>query len=227
MTEYSELEKELRKASDEGDTEASYRLAVLMRDGADGIPRRPFESSMFFKKASDRDHVSATVLLGLMYLEGLGVTADPRRAADLFFKASNLGDDFASCEMGIFYQEGLAMPINLDRAIEYIKKAAANCEPHALFEMGRAREEGRGIRKRLSFAYAWYKAAADQGIERGNAAAERVLRKIPLRLCGKVREYADGFIERVRKRADEVKEEHRQKGIDDSLRQYLLENVPV
>lgn len=38
MTEYSELEKELRKASDEGDADASYRLAVLMRDGAEGIP---------------------------------------------------------------------------------------------------------------------------------------------------------------------------------------------
>lgn len=147
MTEYSELEKELRKASDEGDADASYRLAVLMRDGAEGIPRRPFESSMFFRKASDMNHVNATVLLGLMYLEGLGVTADPRRAADLFFKAANLGDDFASCEMGIFYQEGLAMPVNLERAIEYIKKAASNCEPHALYEMGRAREEGRGIRK--------------------------------------------------------------------------------
>lgn len=72
MTEYSELEKELRKASDEGDADASYRLAVLMRDGAEGIPRRPFESSMFFRKASDMNHVNATVLLGLMYLEGLG-----------------------------------------------------------------------------------------------------------------------------------------------------------
>lgn len=70
MTEYSELEKELRKASDEGDADASYRLAVLMRDGAEGIPRRPFESSMFFRKASDMNHVNATVLLGLMYLEG-------------------------------------------------------------------------------------------------------------------------------------------------------------
>lgn len=77
MTEYSELEKELRKASDEGDADASYRLAVLMRDGAEGIPRRPFESSMFFRKASDMNHVNATVLLGLMYLEGLGVWQIP------------------------------------------------------------------------------------------------------------------------------------------------------
>ena len=227
MTEYSELEKELRKASDEGDADASYRLAVLMRDGAEGIPRRPFESSMFFRKASDMNHVNATVLLGLMYLEGLGVTADPRRAADLFFKAANLGDDFASCEMGIFYQEGLAMAVNLERAIEYIKKAASNCEPHALYEMGRAREEGRGIRKRLSHAYAWYQAAADQGLARGSAAAERVLRKIPCSLCGRVREYAESFVGRVRKRAAEVREEHLRNGIDDSLRQYLLENVPV
>lgn len=89
--------------------------------------------------------------------------------------------------MGIFYQEGLAMPVNLERAIEYIKKAASNCEPHALYEMGRAREEGRGIRKRLSHAYAWYQAAADQGLARGSAAAERVLRKIPCSLCGRVR----------------------------------------
>lgn len=119
------------------------------------------------------------------------------------------------------------MPVNLERAIEYIKKAASNCEPHALYEMGRAREEGRGIRKRLSHAYAWYQAAADQGLARGSAAAERVLRKIPCSLCGRVREYAESFVGRVRKRAAEVREEHLRNGIDDSLRQYLLENVPV
>ena len=62
--------------------------------------------------------------LGLMYLNGRGVTKDYDRALDLFRKAIELGDADAMFYLAVMYSQGLGLERDEDMAIVLLKRAA-------------------------------------------------------------------------------------------------------
>ena len=59
----------LRRAADQDDAEAEYRLAMLL-DGAPGYPHDRLQSWLYLLRAADHGHTLAAALVGTGYMTG-------------------------------------------------------------------------------------------------------------------------------------------------------------
>ncbi len=171
-------------ASEKGEAEAAYRLAVIYRYGL-GVGKDPAESLRQYKLAAERGHVAGLTELALLYEVGrAGVIPSPLSALD-YFRRDN------------------------ERSVELLRQAAEQNYPRAIYELSRFYLDGRGVKKdvpealrlmerayRLGYADAafavavyydnhaqtpaerkrvlyWYAEAAKSGIERALPLLER------------------------------------------------------
>ena len=77
-----------------------------------------------FRRAADQGDAHAQNNLGIMYLNGLGVTQDYRQALELFRRVADQGLAGAQFNLGGMYLNGLGVPRDRNRAIEYLVLAA-------------------------------------------------------------------------------------------------------
>jgi TPR repeat protein len=73
---------------------------------------------------ADRGNVDACYVLGILYLDGIGVEVNPRRAAFWVKKAARAGDEDAQYLLGDFAEQGVGMAKNPKAALRWREKAA-------------------------------------------------------------------------------------------------------
>jgi TPR repeat protein len=92
--------------------------------------------------------------LGVMYSEGIGVTADPKRATALFAQACNSGS-FAGCNhTALALAEGIGVTTDVAKATELFNKACDGGYGLACRNLGLMWRDGRGVDKDLAKAEA-------------------------------------------------------------------------
>jgi TonB family protein len=123
------------------------------------------------KPRAEAGNERAQVLLGRMYLQGLGVDKNEARAMKLFHKAALYGGKLGEFELGRCYAEGTAIPQDFVEAARWYTRSAHQQVPEAEFNLGQLYRRGVGVAPDAVLALAWLSAAAED-LER-EASADR------------------------------------------------------
>src|SRR5262245_61259218 len=84
-----EAAKWYKKAADEGNVEAMYRLARIVSAGAQGVKKSPELAAKLYESAARQGHVEAQNWLGYSYQRGLGVQQSDANAVEWYKKAAD------------------------------------------------------------------------------------------------------------------------------------------
>lgn len=102
-------------------------------------------------------------LLGGMYLEGNGVSANPAEAASWFKLAAKQGHAYSQYQLGVLYLEGRGVVEDRAAAALLFLLAANQGIDRAQFSIGFMFANGIGVSKDDAQAVHWFKRAAEQG----------------------------------------------------------------
>lgn len=118
----AQLEAALRKS---GEPDAAA-LANLNHDGLEAVLAGNYELAVVrFREASKYDYPAALANLGLMYLNGTGVTRDGRQALTLLERAAKQGNLVAAENIARAYDFGLGVHQDRSRAITWYKRSVS------------------------------------------------------------------------------------------------------
>jgi TPR repeat protein len=180
-------------------------------EGIDAWKRRDYAAALReFRPAAERGHARAQYYLGLMYLQGRGVSRDEAEAEKWFRMAAEQGDRsaLASLAMMARSQEG-SKSARDDKAARIDKAtpseeatrsdteaaepperlAAERGDAQAQIKLAAMYEEGRGVAKDLAEAARWYRLAAEQG----HAKAQNILGVLYAEGQGVARDHIEAY----------------------------------
>ena len=149
-----EMQRWYRKAAENGNAEAQFRLGFDCEDKA--------EAMSWLRKAAIQGFTGAQVQLGMGYMVGRGGSKDRTEAVRWYRKAAELGDPWGQYNLGECYE--LAWGVGEDRyeAVRWYCMAAASGHWTAPSRLGVCYEFGVGAKKDLDEAVRWYRKAAEK-----------------------------------------------------------------
>ena len=103
--------------------------------------------------------VDAQIMLGRMYLNGMGVAADAGEAAGWMRKAAEQGSTVAAYEFGVLSENGIGCPKDYPAAAYWFRKAAHQRQPDAAFSLALLYQSGLGVERDSAMALLWINAA--------------------------------------------------------------------
>ena len=118
-----------KPAAEAGNSIAQFYVGKIFYFGNDDILLSYEDAGYWFKKSIEKDNVGAYVLLGWMYMEGMGVLKNPKKAFDYYeigAKSENGYQVYAQLYLGEFYIEGLGTEKNPKQGAYWINKAYNN-----------------------------------------------------------------------------------------------------
>ena len=118
------------------------------------------------KPLSERGHVGAQHILGVMYGNGTGVVQDYDHAMKWTLKAAEQGHDRAQCNLGIIYKHGKGVGKDDMEAVKWFHKAAEQGLDRAQYFLGQMYRVGEGVDKDDAEAVKWFHKASEQGLDR-------------------------------------------------------------
>lgn len=143
-----------------------------------------------FEKLAASGDLNAMNNLGLMLVNGQGVTVNYAAAADWFEKAAKQGHLSAINNLGTLYELGHGREQNYQMAAQYYRVAADRGMSDAQYNLAELYEQGNGVAKDPMQAYIWYGLAARAGNSDAKAAQQKVKANLQVKLLGP----ADAFI---------------------------------
>ena len=152
----------LEQAADAGHPAAGETLGRRCLESA---PRDTACAFARLSTASAAGRASAKSLLGWMYAQGVGVTADPLRALALYNEAAGAGDVSAKNNLGELYESGRGVAVDWARAAGYYREAAEAGFAPAQFNLGRLYAAGAGLAQDPDKARTWLRSALEGGIQ--------------------------------------------------------------
>ena len=125
------------------------------------------------RRAAAQGHADAQYWLGIVYSNGLGVSADASEAAKWYHRAAERGHAKAGFELGHMYAVGRGVPQNSREADKWYRRAAEQGHTEAKSFLGLGAEQqfllgvmydtARGVPQDHGEAARWYRRAAEQG----------------------------------------------------------------
>jgi hypothetical protein len=160
-------EAALKAKAIEGDTESQYKIGKIYLYGEDLSGKKyktnHKEALTWLEKAANKGHALAIYHVGLIYSEGLGVSADPSQAVTWFKRSADKGHADSQNTLGVCYLEGRGTPEDYKEALRYFKKAANNGNAFAMYNLGLMYSKPLGVEQDLEEASHWYRSAAKLG----------------------------------------------------------------
>lgn len=149
---------------------AVLSTGVLFFGGA--LPTAFSQSVEQLTAAAKKNDLKAAAQLGLMYMQGNGVSQDVKEAVK-WLKIGAKSDARAQLALGFAYAlgEGASTKPDPRQAFEWFKKAADQGVVEAQFKVAFCYDKGLGTKKDEALAASWYEKAAEQGL----AEAQEVL----------------------------------------------------
>ena len=120
-------------------------------------------AATLFQEARQAGNASASVALGQLYRQGLGVSQDFKMATELFREAAVRGHARGQVQLGLNYEMGEGVAENWTEAISWYKKSAAQLDALGLHAMGRAYQFGIAVPQDRTLAVKFYEKAENQG----------------------------------------------------------------
>lgn len=146
----------LRRAAEQDDPEAQYRLGRLLSYGHAPPPElEGWHRSVLAAKDSSA---------ALFYPNGIGQPADPAEAALWLERAAATGHAAAAFELGLLHGQGRGIPADPGRAADCFRAAAEQGHPQAQFRFGLIHLTGQGVARDTTVAAHWLGRAAEQGV---------------------------------------------------------------
>ena len=99
----AQIDPELLKAAERGDSEAQFGLALMYAKGQGGASQDYFKAFEWLRKAAEQGHAKAQYAMGNCYDWGYGTTRDYTKAAYWYQKAAEQGDSDAQNALGLYY----------------------------------------------------------------------------------------------------------------------------
>ena len=99
-TDKVEATKWYRKAADQGNAEAMFRLGRIVSEGAQGVKKSPELAAKLYESAAKQGHVEAENWLGYSYEHGLGIQQNDASALEWYKKSADAGLAVAQNDSG-------------------------------------------------------------------------------------------------------------------------------
>lgn len=131
----------LKAAANTGDAQFLFDYAAVLEKTA-GQAGAAVE---FYQRAVDAGHLEATVSLGVIYQDGLGVAVDYDRARALYETAASRGHARALNNLGLLYVRGHGVAQDYEKAAALFAAAADQGLDQALTNLGVMYENGFGV----------------------------------------------------------------------------------
>jgi TPR repeat protein len=144
------------QASDHGDAQAAYELAILYHDGL-GVTADPSQSFQLLQKAAEANYVPAMPLLSDLYADQK-TPVSGERATYWATKAADAGDPRGWMTLGFEYSAGLLggdPPFTYRMAMNAYKKAADGGNCVAMAQIGELYSKGNGVPANKASAQSW------------------------------------------------------------------------
>ena len=140
-------------------------LLAIVPGFALGAQQTEAERKVFreLKAKADKGDPQSEYGVGQLYLQGMGVAADPKKAVRWYRKAAEHGFAQAQFQLGMQYIKGEGVTEDEEEALHWFTKAAEQGLVEAQVEAGRCYYTGKGTRVNGSEAMFWFRKAADQG----------------------------------------------------------------
>jgi TPR repeat protein len=98
---------------------------VRFAEGLEAYDAGDFDTTVAaWRPLAEAGNVEAQVAVAGLYLQGLGVRADPTEAARWYRMAAEAGDAVAQLNLGDLYSRGLGVPLDLVEAYAWLTLAA-------------------------------------------------------------------------------------------------------
>ena len=123
--------------AEEGKLWAQYQLGGRYLNGGDGFDKNVAEGVRYIRMAAEGEYVVAKLKLGVIYLNGEGVSQDCNVALDWFRQSADEGDAIAQYMMGGMYYNGLGVDKDYKEALIWYKKAADQGYDKAQYDLGK------------------------------------------------------------------------------------------
>jgi len=152
----------LKAASDQGLAAAQYLLAEHYEQdpaGAKDIGR----INRLYRKAAAQQYAPAQRKMGLMSLNGTGMSVDAGMAVSWLTRAAQQDDADAQYYLGMLYRTGRGVGQDPVQAAHWLEKAAGQGHARAQYNLGLMYKEGTGVDQDYREAARWYRAAAERG----------------------------------------------------------------
>jgi localization factor PodJL len=106
----------------------------------------------------------AETIVGLKYLDGNGVPANPAQAAHWLTLAAEHGQPVAQTRLGTLYEHGQGVPLDMTKAVHWYKAAAAQGNRTAMHNLAVALHQGVAGKPDKAAAARWFTKAASLGL---------------------------------------------------------------
>jgi TPR repeat protein len=152
----------LEKAAAKGEKWAAYNLALLLMSS--GATADLLHAIELLHKAAEAEIGDAQHALGVLTLQGRGVSRDPAEAARWYKMAARNGSLAGEVEYAILLFNGEGVPADEALAARYFRSAAAKGNAIAQNRLARLYAAGRGVPQNRVEAASWHLMAAAQGL---------------------------------------------------------------
>ena len=152
-----------RKAADQDDPPALYRLGSFYLSGSDSEARDFSKARQFLFRAVALGSSAALFSLGELYAHEQNKNRDYRKAAQYFEKAKEAGITDALARLAELYTQGQGVPQDDGKALELYTQGARAGSSEAQYGLALAYLNGRGTEIDLPRALKWLRKAAENG----------------------------------------------------------------
>ncbi len=163
----------IKKIEKKGGTPSLFcSLGVLYNTGYI-VEKNDKKAVLYYEKAIARGDERGLARLGVLYFDGSGTKKDEKKGLELLQKAAKKGDPEA------FFYLGVAHEINKDfvKARKFYENAVEKGYFCALIYLGDLYYNGNGVPQDFEKATAYFKKAADAGVEEAKANLKKVKRR--------------------------------------------------
>ena len=150
-----------RKAADQNDLDAQYKLGVCYEKG-EGVGKDLKEAAKWYRKAAEKGIVEAQIALGACYENGRGLPPNCKEAVNWYRKAADRKNPEAQYRLGSCFENRKEVRSE-DKAAIWYRRAAENGHAGAQYKIAQFYETGKGVEKNMNEAISWYSKSAEQG----------------------------------------------------------------
>lgn len=148
-----------KAAAGAGNSEAMAQIAWIYLEGAAGVPQDYAAAREWAQKAAEAGAGRGDMLLGEIWMKGLGVVANQEKALDHLKKADSAGDMKAGRYIGLIARE----EGDPQTAARWFRHSAELGDITSQYYLGQAYETGAGAPLDYVAAMAWYRKSASRG----------------------------------------------------------------
>ena len=142
-------------ASEEGDMDAIYCMAILYESGKWGVQLDGEKALAYAKLLAEEGRPDWQIIMGEYYSDGKVVRKSLKKAFEWYMKAAEQGYSMGQFLVARCYADGTGISKSYKKAFEWYMKAAEQGDEDAMLEVGGFYCYGQGVKRDDKKGYEW------------------------------------------------------------------------